>query len=502
MSKLLLGIDVGTYSSKGVLVEADGTVLKTHIVEHKMDIPQQGWAEQDADAVWWADVVSICKVLLDGSLYSGEDVAGVALSAIGPCVLPLDSAGKALRPGILYGVDTRASDEIDYLNEKLGEDTIYEFSGMTLSSQAAGPKILWIKNNEPDIWAKTDHITTASSYLVYKMTGERMMDRHTASHYMPLMDVNTLEWSDRFSEEIINIDKLPKLGWSDEIAGQVSKAGAKETGLKEGTPVAVGAVDALSEGISVGVTKPGDLMIMYGSTAFFILVLDNPVPDERMWTVGGAFSGQYNLAAGMATTGSLTRWFRDELAADLPDNTAYQTLFDEAENVPPGANGLILLPYFSGERTPINDPKARGIIAGLTLSHSRADIYRAVLEGVAYGIRHNIETFQNIGAPVQRIVAVGGGTQSSTWLQIVSDVVGIEQEIPAQTIGASYGDAFLAGLATGILKEEDLKTWVKPERIIKPNLEKKKKYDHFYKNYLALYQQTKGIMHNLANDGE
>ena len=139
MSDLLLGIDVGTYSSKGVLVEANGTVLKTHVVEHKMDIPQQGWAEQDADAVWWADVVSICNALLDGSPYSGEDVSGVALSAIGPCVLPLDKAGKALRPGILYGVDTRASDEIIYLNKKLGEEAIYDFSGMTLSSQAAGP---------------------------------------------------------------------------------------------------------------------------------------------------------------------------------------------------------------------------------------------------------------------------------------------------------------------------------------------------------------------------
>ena len=501
MSDLLLGIDVGTYSSKGVLVQPDGTVLKTHIVEHTMDIPQQGWAEQDADTVWWADVVSICKVLLDGSPYSGEDVAGIALSAIGPCVLPLDADGTPLRPGILYGVDTRASDEIDYLNDKLGEDAIYEFSGMTLSSQAAGPKILWIKNNEPDIWAKTDHITTASSYLVYRMTGEKVMDRHTASHYMPLMDVKTLEWSDRFSDEIIDINKLPKLGWSDEIAGAVNQAGAEETGLKVGTPVAVGAVDALSEGISVGVTNPGDLMIMYGSTAFFILVLDNPVPDNRMWTVGGAFNGQYNLAAGMATTGSLTRWFRDELAADLPEETAYQTLFDDAENIPSGANGLIVLPYFSGERTPINDPKARGIIAGLTLSHSRADIYRAVLEGVAYGIRHNIETFQEIGAPVQRIVAVGGGTKSKTWLQIVSDIVGIEQVIPAQTIGASYGDAFLAGLATGILKREDLDTWVKHEEIIKPDPKKKKIYDSFYENYLALYRQTKGIMHNLA-DGE
>ncbi len=501
MSDLLLGIDVGTYSSKGVLVGADGTVLKTHVVEHTMDIPQPGWAEQDADAVWWADVVSICKVLLDGSPYSGEDVAGVALSAIGPCVLPLDAAGKPLRPGILYGVDTRASDEIEYLNEKLGKEVIYDFSGMTLSSQAAGSKILWIKNNEPDVWKQTAHLTTASSYLVYRLTGEKVIDRHTASHYMPLMDINTLEWSDRFAEEIVDIEKLPRLGWSDEIAGQVNRAGAEETGLKAGTPVAVGAVDALSEGISVGVVNPGDLMIMYGSTAFFILVLNAPVPDERMWTVGGAFNGQYNLAAGMATTGSLTRWFRDELAADLPEETAYKILFDDAANIQPGANGLIVLPYFSGERTPINDPKARGMIAGLTLSHSRKHLYRAVLEGVAYGIRHNIETFQAIGAPVQRIVAVGGGTKSTTWLQIVSDIVGIEQEIPAQTIGASYGDAFLAGLATGILKREDLDTWVKHEKIISPDLEKKKKYSHYYENYLELYQQNREIMHRLAESG-
>jgi xylulokinase len=499
LSDLLLGIDVGTYSSKGVLVETDGTVLKTHIVEHKMDMPQQGWAEQDADDVWWADVVSICKVLLDGSPYSGEDVAGVALSAIGPCILPLNAAGKPLRPGILYGVDTRASNEIEYLNKKLGKEDIYNFSGMTLSSQAAGPKILWIKNNEPDIWKKTAHITTASSYLVYRMTGEKVIDRHTASHYMPLIDINTLEWSDRFSEEIINIDKLPKLAWSDEIAGSVNQAGAKETGLKIGTPVAVGAVDALSEGISVGVTKPGDLMIMYGSTAFFILVLNTPAPDKRMWTVGGAFSGQYNLAAGMATTGSLTRWFRDELTADLPEESAYQNLFDDAAKIQPGANGLIVLPYFSGERTPINDPKARGIIAGLTLSHSRKHLFRAVLEGVAYGIRHNIETFQEIGAPVQRIVAVGGGTKSKTWLQIVSDIVGIKQEIPAQTIGASYGDAFLAGLATGILKKDDLNTWVKHDEFIDPDPKQKQNYNHYYENYLELYKQTREIMHNLSD---
>jgi xylulokinase len=498
MSNLLLGIDVGTYSSKGVLVDPDGTVLKTHIVNHKMEIPHPGWAEQDADGVWWGDTVQICRALLDSYPYSGADIGGVALSAIGPCVLPLNKAGKPLRPGILYGVDTRASAEISYLNQKLGEETIYDFAGMTLSSQAGGPKILWIKNNEPEIWAQTAHITTASGYLVYKLTGEKVMDRHTASHYMPLIDIKKIEWSDRFADEIVRLDKLPRLGWSDETAGQVSVSGAAETGLKAGTPVAVGTVDALSEGISVGAVRPGDLMIMYGSTAFFILVLDMAVSDKRMWTVGGAFKGQYNLAAGMATTGSLTRWFRDELASDLPEETAYATLFAEAETVAPGAGGLLMLPYFSGERTPINDPNARGVIAGLTLAHKRKHLFRATLESVAYGIRHNIETFQSIGAGVQRVVAVGGGTQSAAWLQIVSDVAGITQIVPELTIGASYGDAFLAGLAAGILKPSDLNKWVRPKLEIEPNAASLQHYEPLYADYLELYKQTRGIVHRLA----
>lgn len=497
MPELLLGIDVGTYSSKGVLVQADGIVLKTHVVEHTMDIPQAGWAEQDADKIWWSDVVTICKVLLDGSPYSGDDVAGIALSAIGPCMLPLDKAGKPLRSGILYGVDTRASKEIEFLNKQLGEEAIFEFSGMVLSSQAIGSKILWMKNNEPDLWQEVDHITTASSYLIYRLTGEKVIDRHTASHYMPLVNIHELSWEDKLNSQLFDLDKLPRMAWSDELAGEVSSIGAQETGLRVGTPVAVGAVDALSEGLSVGVVNPGDLMLMYGSTAFFILVMNKIVSDKRMWTVGGAYQGQYNLAAGMATTGSLTRWFRDELAQDLPEDSAYAQLFAGAESISVGADGLLMLPYFSGERTPINDPKAKGIIAGLTLSHTRNHLFRAVLESVAYGIRHNIETFNSIGAPVKRMVAVGGGTQSMTWLQIVSDVAGIEQIIPEVTIGASYGDAFLAGLAAGILKRSDLENWVKAKTIITPNEHNHALYEAFYQDYLNLYTQTKDIVHRL-----
>ena len=501
MSDLLLGIDIGTYSSKGVLVQPDGTVLIASVVDHEMSIPHPGWAEQNADSIWWGDLVKICAQLLDGNPYCGEDVGGVAVSAIGACMLPMDDEGKPLRPGILYGVDTRASREIEFLNQEYGEEKIFEFSGMVLSSQAIGPKILWMRNNEPELWRKVDTITTASSYLVYKLTGEKVIDKHTASHYVPLIDIHSLEWSDRFADEIVDVNKLPRLGWSDELAGTIHLEGARATGLKPGTPVAVGAVDALSEGISVGVVNPGDLMIMYGSTTFFILVLDSPVPDNRLWTVAGAYEGQYALAAGMATTGSLTRWFRDELAQELPDETAYDALFASIEDVKPGSGGIIVLPYFSGERTPLNDPNARGVIAGLTLAHTRAHLYRAVLESVAYGIRHNIETFRDIGAEVKRVVAVGGGTKSKTWLQIVSDVTGIGQVVPALTIGASYGDAFLAGLAAGILDREDINHWVKNASMISPNSQLYPAYDEYYSDYLELYRKTQNIIHRLSGRG-
>jgi len=500
MSSLLLGIDIGTYSSKGVLVAPDGTILKSHTVPHVMDIPRPGWAEQDADGIWWADTIMLCRALLDGAPYTGDDVAAMACSAIGACILPIDRTGKPLRPGILYGVDTRAASEIDRLNQTFGTEAIFEFSGMALTSQSIGPKIMWIRQNEPDIWAQTDYLTTASSYLVYRLTGEKVMDRHTASYYMPLIDIHSLEWSERFAGPITELSRLPRLDWSDAIAGTIHGQAAIETGLRPGTPVAVGAVDALSEGISVGAVHPGDLMIMYGSTTFFILVMAEPAPDPRVWTVGGAFKGQYDLAAGMSTTGSLTRWFRDELARELPEETAYTELFRGAAAIGPGAGGLLVLPYFSGERTPINDPDARGVISGLTLSHRREHLFRAVLESVAYGIRHNLETFNQIGAPVRRIIAVGGGAQGETWLQIVSDVTGVEQSVPRITIGASYGDAFLAGLASGILKRDDLDAWVRTERIIRPDAGRHALYAPLYEQYKQLYNDTRETMHFLSRN--
>jgi xylulokinase len=504
-AELLLGVDIGTYSAKGVLCTPDGDVLATETIEHEMSIPKPGWAEHDADAIWWGEFAAITRKLLSGR-FSGKDVGGVAVSAIGGCMLPVDAQGRPLRAGVLYGIDTRAVDEIAWLNERFGEGPMFELGGMALTSQAIGPKILWLKRNEPDNYARATTVMTASSYLVLRLTGERVIDRHTASYYNPLMDVRKLEWDDRFAGPIIELEQLPKLMWSDEIAGQVTAAAAAETGLRAGTPVTAGTVDAASEAISVGVSGPGDMMIMYGTTMFFILVTDRPVPDARMWATGYLFEGLYDVTGGMATSGALTRWFRDhlggvELAAEQAGGpNAYAQLAELAAGIPPGSGGVVCLPYFSGERTPINDPLARGMFAGLTLAHTRAHLYRSVLEGTAFGVRHNLEAMRDMGAPPRRLVAVGGGTKNDLWLQIVSDVSGIAQIVPERTIGASYGNAYLAGIATGIIPERSAlhRDWVKVAKVIEPHERTTERYQPYYEIYRSLYEKTKSEMHELA----
>jgi len=507
--ELLLGIDVGTYSTKGVLCTPAGEVLETHVVEHDLSLPRPGWAEQDADAVWWIDVVHICRAITKGR-YSGEDIGAVALSAIGPCLLPVDDGGRPLRPGILYGIDTRAGDEIAWLNEQFGEQAMFDLGGMALTSQAIGPKILWLRRNEPEAFAQTHKVLTASSYLIFRLTGEYVIDRHTGAHFNPLIHIQTLEWDPRFADPIIAPGKLPDLRWSTEIAGAVTAAAAAETGLAAGTPVTVGTVDAAAEALSVGVVEPGDLMIMYGTTMFFILVTDRPIPDPRLWATGYVLPGTYDIAGGMATTGALTRWFRDEFGAterageDRGGPNAYAALADLARDIPAGADGLVCLPYFAGERTPINDPDARGVFAGLTLSHTRGHLYRALLEGTAFGVRHNLETLLEIGATPKRIVAVGGGARNRLWLQIVSDVAGVRQIVPARTIGAAYGDAFLAGLATGIIPDLDAlgRDWVRVDEVLEPRPVEHERYAPYYAVYRSLYEHARDDLHALSRLGQ
>jgi xylulokinase len=480
-----LGVDIGTSSSKGVLVDDTGRVIATAVRPHAVDRPHPGHAEMDA-GIWWDEFVSVSRELVEAR----ETVTAVGVSGMGPCVLLTDETDTPLRPAILYGVDTRATDQIVRLDAELGREDILQRCGSLLSTQAVGPKIAWVAEHEPDVAKRARRLYMPASYLANRLTGAYVLDHHSASQAVPLYDSLALDWYAPWAERVAPGIKLPSLRWPGEIAGHVTAEAAALTGLPVGVPVITGTIDAWSEALSVSAHGVGDLMLMYGSTMFLINTVHGRPLVPELWSTVGALPGTRNLAGGMATSGMITEWLRKQFGS--PDHAA---LLAEAEASGLGARGLLMLPYFAGERTPIADPHARGVIAGLTVEHTRGDLYRAALEGTALGVRHNVEVMRAVGGDVRRIVAVGGGTQGGLWTRVVSDVTGLEQEIRRITIGASYGAAFLAASA---VTTQSIDTWNPVLERVRPDPEVKSRYDDLYALYRSLYPATRDIAHALA----
>lgn len=485
MTGAFLGVDVGTSSSKGVLVSPSGEVLRTAAREHAVSRPAPGHVEMDGE-LWWQEFVDLAAELLDGTDVS---VLAVGVSGMGPCVLLTDEDDRPVRPAILYGVDTRAGEQIDTLNDELGREQILEQSGSVLTSQAVGPKLRWVRDEDPQAWARARRLFMPASWLAYRLTGAYVLDLHSASQCTPLFDRHRQGWHESWSPGIAEHVELPSLCWAGDLAGTTQR---EVSGIPAGTPVITGTIDAWTEALSVGAQHYGDLMLMYGTTFFLVATGERPVTSEAMWGTTGALPGSYNLAGGMATSGALTAWVR-ELTGGAP----YPVLLDEASRSPAGAAGLLVLPYFAGERTPIFDPDARGAILGLTLSHTRGDLYRAVLEATGFGVRHNVETMRAAGVPIERVVAVGGGLQGDLWPQIVSDVTGLEQVVRRTSIGASYGAAWLAARSIG--EEVDIEAWNPTARTFRPDPSRADTYDGLYTAYRALYPATRDISHQLAH---
>jgi xylulokinase len=462
-------------------VDAGGAIVAMAARAHQMIVPQAGWAEHRADEDWWGDFVHVTKVLLAESQVNPRDIACVATSAIGPCMLPVDAGGAPLMNGVLYGVDTRAQAEIDILNAQIGAEVILDRCGNALTSQSVGPKILWLARHHPDLFARTAKVLTSTSYLTWKLTGEYTIDHYTAANFSPLYDVETLDWTQDLAD-FLPVDRLPRLGWATDIAGHITPQAAAETGLAAGTPVTIGTIDAAAEAVSVGVQAPGDMMMMYGSTIFIIQVTQNRVRDARLWYAPWLVPGTHACMAGLATSGTLTHWFRNELARD-------------AAASPKGAKGLLCLPYFSGERTPIHDPQAKGAFFGLNLTHTRGDMFRAVMEGIASGTAHVLDTCREAGAEPARVLAVGGGTKNDVWMQATSDLGRIPQIVCEKTMGASYGDAFLAAVAIGVATPDAIARWNPVARTVIPDTVPA--YARHYPLWQALYTRTREIAHAL-----
>ncbi|OBB60357.1 sugar kinase [Mycobacterium sp. 852013-51886_SCH5428379] len=486
---LLLGIDLGTGSSKGVLVDAAGTVLASETVSHAMSLPRPGWAEVDADGLWWREVCDISSALMT-QVPAGATVAGMCVSGVGPCLVLCDAALRPLRPAILYGIDTRSTAEIDSLTAEFGEQAILERAGTRLSSQAVGPKLEWVRRHEPEVFERAAGWYGSNSYVVAKLTGEYVQDHHTASQCDPLYATRSFEWNREWADRICGHLPLPQLVWPSEVVGTVTRTASEQTGVPEGTPVCAGTVDAYSEAFSVGVRRPGDQMLMYGSTMFLVQVIDEYYSDPTLWTTTGVERDTLALAAGTSTAGSLIRWLQETTGGP-----SFDELVAEAQQVPPGSEGLLMLPYLAGERTPVFDPHARGVVAGLTLRHTRGHLFRAAYEGISFGIREILERFDDAHSGL-RTVAVGGGLQSPVWTQTLSDVTGRTQLVPEQAIGACYGDALLAAIGTGLVDSGT--DWARVAREIEPDPRHRGLYDELYATWRELYPATRTQVHRLA----
>lgn len=488
--ELLLGLDIGTSSAKGILALADGRIVAESQSPHQTSFPRPGWVEHDAETVWWRDVTTITRDLTGRAAELGH-IAGVAISGIGPCLLPVDEAGTPLRPAILYGIDTRAAAEIEELTGRFGADTILARGGSPLTTQAVGPKMLWLQRHEPQVWARTRRFHMANSFVIERLTGEYVLDHHSASQCDPLYDMDRAGWAEDWAQEIAPGLAFPRLAWSDEVVGAVHAAGAAATGIPEGTPMVAGTVDAWAEALSAGVREPGECMLMYGTTMFMVAIAADPRPRDTLWSTMGVFKGTRTFAAGLSPSGGVATWFR-EISGGLD----FEHLYAEASASPAGANGLVALPYFGVARSPIFDGRARGMIVGLALTHTRGDLMRALLEGTAYEVRHNLEVMADAGAPVTRLHAVGGGMRAGLWSSIVTDVTGYPQVVPAQTIGASFGDALLAARGVGLVSVDT--RWDAAREVLDPDGSAKGLYDRLYEVYRRLYPATRDEVHLLS----
>ncbi|MCT9622604.1 FGGY-family carbohydrate kinase [Curtobacterium sp. C2H10] len=488
--RAVLGLDIGTSSTKALLTRFDGTVIAEVGRRHEVDRPEQGLVEMDA-AVWWDEFTALTRELLER--VPDAEVEAVGVSGIGPCVLLTDDAGEPLRPAILYGVDTRTAEMLPAVTAELGgEDAVRSRCGSALSTQAAGVKLAWVARHEPDVWARAARFTMPSSRVVELLTGEYVLDHHSASQCTPLYDVHEDTWIDAWCERLAPGLAMPRLVWSGDPAGTVTAAAAAATGLPVGIPVTAGTIDAWAEGVSVGAAVPGRMFLQYGTTMFMIAPTDEPVSVPGMWTTVGTRPGQPSVAGGMATSGAITDWLRRLVDGE------WSTMLEEARCAGIGANGLLMLPYFAGERTPIADPDARGVIAGLTVRHTRGDLYRATLEATAYAVRHNVEVLREAGVEVHELVGAGGGLLGRLWPTIVSDVTGLPQTVPSVTIGACYGSAFLAA---GLVADVDVTAWNPPAARIEPDPAATAAYEPGYRDYRELYEATRAVVHRLAARG-
>jgi xylulokinase len=495
----LIGIDVGTGSTRVLLVDAAGKVVGSTVREHaSFHSPQLGWAEQDPED-WWQAAMHAIPALLKATKTDPQEIAAVGLSGQMHGAVLLDAADRVLRPALIW-CDQRTAAEAAWLTEQIGTERLIALTSNPALTNFTLTKLLWVRKHEPAIWQQFRSFLLPKDYVRFRLTGEKAMDVADASGTL-LLNVTARRWS---SEMLAAVDMpesiLPTLHECHEIAGTITAEAASLTGLRAGIPVVAGAGDQAAGALGMGIVRPGDVSATIGTSGVVFAATDQPFldPRGRLHTFCHAVPGGWHVMGVTQAAGLSLRWFRDTFGhTDEPE--AFARLGEAATTVPAGADGLLWAPYLMGERTPHLDPEARGALVGLTASHGSAHIVRAIMEGVAFSLKDTLSIFAEIGVPARAIRLGGGGARSPIWRQIQADVYGQTVEIVAAEEGAAYGAALLAGVGAGVWPsvEAACDAVIQIAQRIAPQPAESSNLQELYQLYRRLYPSLQPIFHGL-----
>lgn len=499
--KVFIGCDVGTSSTKAVAMDENGRVLAEGSKRYGLVQKHNNWAEQDPD-IWLDGAVSSIRQVTDQ--IGGENVAAVCISALyGGTGAMLDKQMNSVRPALIW-MDRRAEEESAWVRETVGEDKVFSVTNNGTDSYFGYTKLLWVKNHEPENWEKIRWVLPANSYIVQRMTGQLIVDYSSAGNFGGVYDYNEHCWS----EEMCSLLGIPSSMMPErfcdpyEVAGTISPEYSELLGIGKDVPLLAGTIDCISSMLSAYAITPGDNAAVLGTSLNFGIIHEGLSGDSKIISMPYAIDAKkisYTYG-GSSTAGALPRWFVNTFLGN-DSGEEYRQIETEIleEKIGPGSGGLIALPYFMGERTPIWDQNATGVFFGLTLAHRRSHMYHALLESVAYSLRHIMESMDIGEVSIDKIVLVGGGSRSMIWKQIFADVTGLPVLTPVNPVEAPLGDAFMAAYADGSAKSfEEIRSWIDFNEPVLPDPEKHAQYDKYFELYKDLYPQLKELMERRA----
>lgn len=496
-----IGIDVGTTGVKGVLINADGHLLADHTIPHDLSSPHPGWAEEDP-ADWERGALGVLTALAGHPACQPRRIAAIGVSGMVPALVMLDEAGQPVRPSIQQN-DARAAAEVAELAARIDQDRLYALTGGFTNQQHIAPRLLWVQRHEPEAWARTRTLLGSYDYVTARLAGVSPAECSLELNWAiesGLFDLRAERWiPDLLAAVGLTEAYFPPVHRPTDVVGALDASVAQRVGLPPGIPLIAGSADHVASALAAGLREDGDTLIKFGGAGDILYCASAPLTHPKLFIDAHDIPGKYLLNGCMAASGSLVKWFVGDLLGRPVDKPTLQELDAAAASVPPGAEGIVVLPYFLGEKTPLMDPLARGVIFGLDLHHGPAHIFRAILEAVIFGFRHHLDVLREAGHTPRRIVATNGGVSSSLWRAIAADALGAPVTSFRGHPGSSLGVAFVAGLAGGLFTD-----WGEIERFLaepivnEPDPRATAVYDARYEVYRDLYPRLRDLFPRLA----